>query len=670
MLDECAGDRIEELLAVFSTIVLRKVVLAEQTENGGVARMLATEDNPSTEEQKLMLPLVCAHRASLAALLRKRQLLGSRYQEFSQMLGRKSESIVKEYEQLNVESKGRMSQDNVGASEAEVLRRQVRESWLGEAGWSKLVIGGRPQRGQDTILDSTFTDVFTQVKSGDHGCVGDGKSKGLLEDLESRVHDQQERLTRWGQFRDDLRKSSCSTEQRKAPKGDGRSQTKRINVVFRDHQHLLPNVVSHAKTHSVKDRQAPTIDIPQLSASTAYDLLVEKMREELLNVSKPGAQGARSWRKHRKNNSPTIGTEDPSGVKDSPSMWDSHKQDSVSEVEQVEDFTTGMKSEQDMIINRQKQQPSIVSIETVSSVDGPHDITLDHMQPRITTPGVYGTPLIRARIRDPMSTVNVTPTTKTSLRGSSENHTQPVRTNTSEEEDPEVLAEAIISSVFEAAPTPAKPKPSLLERTRMSMALSSIPQTPMGLPVLPTPDTEATAKPQKRPMTIDRSLTLVERTRQSMAMPNPFLPAPVPDAEDNPKPPKAPVASSHGSTLVERTRQSMSMLPATSHQTRKSNYNLRSSRGYPVNQFETPKKQPQPQGRDERSMTASTPPPPPEELFSEADYATVFKSRPKIALSPTVSLSLDADPSLLFDGAGELAGGDGPWDSSPLMRVR
>lgn len=670
MLDECAGDRIEELLAVFSTIVLRKVVLAEQTDNGGVARRLATEDNPSTEEQKLMLPLVCAHRASLAALLRKRQLLGSRYREFSQMLGLKSESIAKGHEQLIVESKGGMPEDNVGASEAEVLRGQVRESWLGEAGWSKLVIGGRSQRDQDTILDSTFIDVFTQCKSGDHGCVGDRKSKGLLEDLESRVHDQQERLTRWGQFRDNLRKSSCSSEQHKTPKGVGRSQTKRINLIFRAHQHLLPGVASPAKKDSGKDRKAPTIDIPQFSASTAYELLVEKMREELLNVSKPGAQGGRSWRKLRNNNSPTIGTEDPSGVKDSPSLWDSHNQESVSEVEQVEDFTTVVKSEHSMIINRQKQQPSIVSLETVSSVDGPHDIRLDDMQPRITTPGIDGTLTLRARIGDPMSTVNVTPTTKTSLRGYRENHTQPVRTNTLEEEDPEVLAEAIISSVFEAASTPAKPKPSLLERTRMSMALSSIPQTPMGPPVLPTPDTEATPKPQKRPMAIDRSLTLLERTRQSMAMADPFLPAPGPDAEDTPKPPKAPVASSHGSTLVERTRQSMSMLPATSHRTRKSNYNLRSSRGYPVNQFETPRKQPQAQARDERSTTASTPPPPPEELFSEADYATVFKSRPKIALSPTVSLSLDADPSLLFDGAGELAGGDGPWGSSPLMRVR
>ncbi|KAI4255092.1 MAG: hypothetical protein L6R42_006910, partial [Xanthoria sp. 1 TBL-2021] len=52
---------------------------------------------------------------------------------------------------------------------------------------------------------------------------------------------------------------------------------------------------------------------------------------------------------------------------------------------------------------------------------------------------------------------------------------------------------------------------------------------------------------------------------------------------------------------------------------------------YPTNQFETPKKQLE----GLKEMT------PPDVLFSpEADYASVFKSRPKIATSPSLSPTL------------------------------
>ncbi|KAL8955320.1 MAG: hypothetical protein Q9183_006695 [Haloplaca sp. 2 TL-2023] len=83
------------------------------------------------------------------------------------------------------------------------------------------------------------------------------------------------------------------------------------------------------------------------------------------------------------------------------------------------------------------------------------------------------------------------------------------------------------------------------------------------------------------------------------------------------------------SSLVERTRRSMSLLPNPSSKTpRNSIHNRRQSRQYPRNQFETPKK------RLENVDEVT----PPDILFSpDADYASVFKSRPKIATSPDLS---------------------------------
>ena len=665
MLDDCAGDRFEELLAVFSTVVLRKVVLTEGSgEDGAVVRELATEDNISSEEQNLILPLVCAHRASLAALLRKRELLRSRYRDCSEVLQSKSESITRRHEQLNADTEGSTYDNDIGAIEAEALTRQVRESWLGEAGWAKLVIGGRSQEVHDNMLDSTFTDVFAKVKIGDRGRAEGRMSKGLLEDLESRVNDQQERLRRWGRFRDDLRKISCFPGEGRAAKDVGSSTTKGIGLVFGDHQHLLPGAIRTAGGESGKPMKVSIIDSPQLPTGTTYELLVERMQEELRNVSRPRVQRGQSWRKLRKDSALAIGYQDPSGINHARSTWNSSEQDSVNEVGEVENFHTVIKSEQGINTNKQDKQLRKGHVESVSSVDGEQE----GVQPRMTTTGLDASSPFMPSFKDSIQSPDTITTIKTLRPDIPKAQPQKVRISTLDGGDPEVLAEAIISSVIEAASTPAKPKPSLLERTRMSMALSSshtIPQTPMGPPLLPTPDTQATPKPLKGPMAIDRGLTLVERTRQSMSMSDPD--SPTPDPEATPKPLKAMTAIDRSSTLVERTRQSMSMLPATSYRTRKSNYNLRFSRGYRVNQFETPRKQ-QPQKSDEKK-TPSTPPPP-EELFSEADYATVFKSRPKIALSPTVSLSLDSDPSLLLDGVIELAGGDGAWGSSPLTRVR
>ena len=56
---------------------------------------------------------------------------------------------------------------------------------------------------------------------------------------------------------------------------------------------------------------------------------------------------------------------------------------------------------------------------------------------------------------------------------------------------------------------------------------------------------------------------------------------------------------------------------------------------HPINQFETPQKQELRQSMQSPSSNGSTPR---EKLFSEdAEYTSVFKSRPKIAQSPAMS---------------------------------
>ena len=148
-------------------------------------------------------------------------------------------------------------------------------------------------------------------------------------------------------------------------------------------------------------------------------------------------------------------------------------------------------------------------------------------------------------------------------------------------------------------------------------------------------------------------LSLAERTRMSMALASPvkvlrneekqlqIAPAPLLPQREEDLIFSATVASACGpsrsASLLDRTRHSMSLMSTTS-QGRRQSMKPRVSKVYPVNQFDIP-------GQEQLSIEiaeASIL----EEILpdAEADYETVFKSRPKIALSPRVSSIQDSMP--------------------------
>ena len=119
-------------------------------------------------------------------------------------------------------------------------------------------------------------------------------------------------------------------------------------------------------------------------------------------------------------------------------------------------------------------------------------------------------------------------------------------------------------------------------------------------------------------------------------------------------------------TLVERTRKSMPMVTPpnmreTHHHPQHPNRQL-----FPVSQFETPQKQ-SPNG----SGTST----PPDDLFNEdADYASVFKSRPRVAQSPISSPAVHVSPFdeyvLNEDSGGSPWSGNNSQQNSPLFSRR
>lgn len=116
-------------------------------------------------------------------------------------------------------------------------------------------------------------------------------------------------------------------------------------------------------------------------------------------------------------------------------------------------------------------------------------------------------------------------------------------------------------------------------------------------------------------------------------------------------------------SLTERTRESMSLRPG-SNTSRSGHVSVeRSRQSFPVNRLESPHSPDHGQRRGART--------PQEELFNQdADYASVFKSRPKVAMSPVNSPTASMPPFADEGGTYEEGSGqDGlTLESSPLAR--
>lgn len=137
--------------------------------------------------------------------------------------------------------------------------------------------------------------------------------------------------------------------------------------------------------------------------------------------------------------------------------------------------------------------------------------------------------------------------------------------------------------------------------------------------------------------------SLADRTRRSMALlkgESSLSPSATEDSNAGayatpPVKPKT-VESGHSaiSSLADRTQQSMSGLSEASHLRRRSKAtrHVRQSQSFPTSQLETPGK-PRRNSQDLDGISI-----PPEILLDgQADYNSVFKSRPKLAMSPVLS---------------------------------
>ncbi|EXJ58485.1 hypothetical protein A1O7_05911 [Cladophialophora yegresii CBS 114405] len=135
MLDECKGEKFEEVLARFAMVVLKKTRFPRDQERITRERHV----NVSEQDVGTLVPLIMAHRASLQRSLKARQDLRDKATAFSERLAQLQQEILPELQDLPAESD---SVEVLPAREYELLRQQVDLAFATDRRWARYVFEG------------------------------------------------------------------------------------------------------------------------------------------------------------------------------------------------------------------------------------------------------------------------------------------------------------------------------------------------------------------------------------------------------------------------------------------------------------------------------------------------------------------------------------------------
>lgn len=205
MLDECKGERLEEVLAVFASAVLKKVVAEQQLDTGNfpsIAYSLALEKRGYTGERTELDALVLAHIISLRRKLDEKNAARLRYKNFALVLDAKEEAIAGRIDCVKENgSNGKAA--SVSDQQCKHVRRAVKNNWAGNERWMETLLHGDANARQDGLLSAPFDRVLRRARS-DRLQELEDNSDGLLKQLDDRIRAQQKRLAKWKALKKDM----------------------------------------------------------------------------------------------------------------------------------------------------------------------------------------------------------------------------------------------------------------------------------------------------------------------------------------------------------------------------------------------------------------------------------------------------------------------------------
>lgn len=510
MLDECKGDRLDEVLAVFSNAVLKKVLQTEGSGYEALAQQLAQENFSYNGERTILSALIVAHKASLSKHLRGKEDTRARYRDFSDLLNLNDRRIARRHEQLKQAIEENRGNGGMAKKDVYALQDTVEKNWSGNTEWLETILYGDSRTSTDGFLSTRFDKVWKHVENGSIGEVEVTNRVGLLEQLDARIKDQEKRLARWKDFGKTLSISAGPSPAKDAAKAS--TEPNKIDLGFNLHQSI-----QIGRSNNEQLVQPNSVSLEE------YTRLIENMRTELADVSKPQVQTKRAPRQSllpEKRRSLVVQSpiQSQSAAPETQDGDWSSASDLADETPESPNFATKSPS---------RTPPSEAPMEA-EPLEGP-------VPSRPSRPPV---PEFSERIKVNITT-KLAPTP--SPRDTSPPKVRPITPPAPQVLPPNPnakpvaptspdLAAQILTSISASSPSPKKPRHtlSLAERTRLSMSRTSHSQfsdlhDEFEIADLPRPRVAIKSRPSMAPRISsvgaegDPHADLIERTRKSMA---------------------------------------------------------------------------------------------------------------------------------------------------------
>ena len=499
MLDDCKGERLEELLAAFSNAVLKKVIQnAGQTTTVPIAQQLAFENFSYHGERAALSTLVLAYKVALHSCLTDKDDANARYHDFADLLNLNERRITRRHEQLKQATHDREPQDALSTRDMGALQDQVANNWSGREEWLETILYGDAKVRSEDLLSANFDAVWRHVEDGSIGDIEERKRTGLLEQLDARVRSQEARLARWQDFSKTLSKSGAASPSKiKAPT---ELKEKRIDLGFNLHQNL----------QITQNNPSETVEAPAHESFKEYTRIIEDMKDKLADVGKPPTQEQLTSGKLSPDIIASIAKS--ALAKDESLSANDDEWSSVSDVEETQPdgntYTKEPPATSETHPNRD-YLPAESNYNITSTEDHNTEVSKPNNDLQVAVRGSQGAGSASPKYPRPQ-----TPPLK---------DVQESNQSVDSEVD---LADQILNSVSASSPSPKKARHtlSLAERTRLSISRASHSQYSdlhddidnlADLPRLP-------AKPRSQPKAArpsgeEKHADLIERTRQSMA---------------------------------------------------------------------------------------------------------------------------------------------------------
>lgn len=274
MLDECKGERFEEVLAVFSSAVLKKLV-AERALNAGheytpaISEKISLENYGYSGDRTHINALLLAHKSSLRKTLEDKLAARKKYQDFEKLVASEQQKLAKRNEALKA-SADSQAHPNIPDGLMKQTRQMIKTNWTGSDQWADTLLRNDTGMNQGGLLASDFSQVWSGVRAGQLAEM-ENSSTGLLEKLDQRVTLQRSRLEKWQEFRQQVFGDQAQKHVDRKQQASKKAQ--RVDLGFHAHENLLPST--------------DVATLPPSGGPPEYAHLLQSLRTELDTIRKP-----------------------------------------------------------------------------------------------------------------------------------------------------------------------------------------------------------------------------------------------------------------------------------------------------------------------------------------------------------------------------------------------